>query len=150
MTRPDESTTDGHLWGLLLKEVAREGSITEVGPGLVRVDLRREEFVAPHPVEIRMTSRQLRETVTSLSAAGQSALGIADPVAAGWGLFTIHLWEDLATLRPDERYLLWHRGALHPSVDLQWPSGRGTLVRPPGDPPHEAWEWRATAPDGWT
>lgn len=32
-------------------------------------------------IEIRMTARQLRETLTSLSTDGHEALGITDPVA---------------------------------------------------------------------
>lgn len=145
MSRPDETTTDEQLWGLLLEVVAREGALVEDGPGTVRVDLAVADSAGPRTVEIRMTSRQLRESVTSLSADGQSALGIEDPVAAGWGLFTIHLEEHLATLRPDEHYLLWHRGALHPSVDLQWPPTRGTLPQLDGPAPGESWEWRASA-----
>lgn len=122
--RPDEATTDEELWKLLVRETGRHGAVVEARPGVIRVQLPAGEPGCEHPVEIRMTTRQLRETVTSLSADGQRALGLADPVSAGWGLFTIHLEENLGTLRAGEGYLLWHEGALRPSADLAWPPRR--------------------------
>ncbi|WP_114908107.1 hypothetical protein [Ornithinimicrobium murale] len=122
------SSTDQHLWELLVHELAREGTVVESRPGVLLVDLPEEESGSRHHLEIRMTSHQLRETLTALSPDGQDVLGITDPIAAGWGLFLVHLEEHLGTLRPDEGYLLWHEGELHPSVDLEWPPRRGDLA----------------------
>lgn len=141
--RPDSTFTDDDLWELLLTALARMGAVVEVQPGVVRVEPPGDEPGDVHPVEIRMTPRQLRETVTSLSADGEEALEIADPVAAGWGLFTIHLEEHLETMRADEGYLLWRQGALHPSVALEWPPRRGNLTPLSTPEPGDRWEWRA-------
>lgn len=125
MARPDSTFTDEQLWDALVSEAARSGPVVDARPGVVRVDLPDEESGDPRRVEIRMTPRQLRQSVTALSADGQVALGLSDPVTAGWALFTIHLEEHLGTLRPGEGYLLWRQGALHPSASLEWPPARG-------------------------
>lgn len=143
MARPDSTATDEQLWEMTLAEVAREATTVEARPGVILVDLPGPEPGAPRRVEIRMTSCQLRESVTSLSADGQEALGITDPVTAGWALFTIHLEEHLRTLRPGESFLLWHEGALHPAVDLAWPPVRARLRDLPKPAPGVRWEWRA-------
>ena len=123
MERPDSTSSDDELYAHLAHCLAGHGSVTELGQGVLVVDIA-EDAPAVRRIQVRMTARQLRETVTSLSADGQEALGIADPVAAGWALFAIHLEEDLGTLRPGEGYLLWHEGALRPSADLEWPPRR--------------------------
>lgn len=126
MIRPDSTSSDQELSEVLVQHLSEPGGATEVRPGVIQVELPADEAerLGVGSVEIRMTSSQLRETVTLLAADGQEALGIADPVAAGWALFSIHVEEDLATLRPGESFLLWHQGALHPSVDLAWPPVR--------------------------
>lgn len=126
MGQPDSTSSDQDLYDVLVRDLASHGRVTAVRPGVIQVELPAEETerLGVDSVEIRMTSGQLREAVTLLAADGQEVLGIADPVAAGWGLFSIHLEESLGTLWPDESFLLWHQGALHPSVDLQWPPRR--------------------------
>lgn len=123
MHRPNSSSADSELYQLLVRDLALHGAVTEIRTGVIHVEVPVDGAVASgtRRVEIRMTPAQLRETVTSLAQDAQEALGVADPVEAGWALFSIHLEEDLAMLRPTERHLLWHRGRLQPSVDLTWP-----------------------------
>ena len=127
MDRPDFHTSDEQLAQMLIRDLARHGPVTEVRPGVIQVELPVEGTPGTRRVEIRMTAAQLRERVTFLSSDGQEVLGIADPVEAGLAMFSIHLEEDLATLRPTEQHLLWHQGRLHPSVHLEWPPVRGPL-----------------------
>lgn len=126
MGRPDSTSSDQELYAALVRYLAGHGRVIEARPGVIQAELPAEEVerLGVGSVEIRMTPGQLRETVTRLAVDGQQALGVADPVVAGWSLFSIHLEEDLATLRPGESFLLWHHGALHPSADLQWPPVR--------------------------
>lgn len=126
MGPPDSTSSDQDLYHVLVHDLSDHGRVTEVRPGVIQVELPADEAerLGIVRVEIRMTPGQLRETVTVLAADGQQALGVADPVAAGWSLFSIHLEEDLATLQPGESFLLWHHGTLHPAVELRWPPVR--------------------------
>lgn len=128
MGQPDSTSADEDLYDAMLRQLADSCRVTEVCPGVIQIEVSAEESrrLGVEVVQIRMTSGQLRETVTRLAADGQEALGIADPVTAGWSLFSIHLEEDLATMRPGERFLLWHAGALRASTDLEWPPVRAT------------------------
>lgn len=122
---PDATSSDDELYAAVVAGLERMGPVTAVRPGVLQVEIPIDEESPARTIEMRMTASQLRESVTTLAAGGQEALGIADPVAAGFALFTIHLEEHVATLRQQESFLLWHQGTLHPSVSLSWPPERG-------------------------
>ncbi|WP_256842047.1 hypothetical protein [Ornithinimicrobium cryptoxanthini] len=114
--RPDASSSDDELQTLLLHEVS-----------------------CFPDVEVHLTPEQLREAINVLARDGQEALGIDDPIAAGWALFIIHLEELAETLRPDEHHIVWHDGALHRSVRADGPPTRGALPDPPQGGPEFQW-----------
>ena len=126
--------SDEAIYGWFVRALAEDGSAAVVEPGVVRVVIEADEHDAgssTREVEIVITREQLRNLAWATEdifddREPQVIPPAADPVLAGLQQLDMYVSEELATLRPDERYLVFFEGRLRPSVRRELPPVRGT------------------------
>lgn len=116
--------SDDEVYAWFARSLAEQGAADEIEPGLVRVLIEPEENDRDRPgrqVDVIVTREQLRRvawaTENLFDDRDPDVMPPAtDPVLAGLHLLALHVEEDLATLRPGERYLVFFGGRLRPSA----------------------------------
>jgi hypothetical protein len=128
---PDQHSSDDELYAWFIGYIDGPGQrARELRDGVIEIVLE-EDGVDPQRVELLLTRKQLR-------AGAWSDVDIFDdrvpdvlqpatnPVLAGLNALSMYIDEALATLRPDEAYVVYHHGMFRGSVVPDVPPVRGT------------------------
>lgn len=131
MRDPDQHSSDDELYAWFIGFIDGPGQrARELRDGVIEI-LLEEEGTEPQRVELLLTRKQLR-------AGAWSDVDIFDdrvpdvlppatnPVLAGLNALSMYVDEALGTLRPDEAYVVYHRGLFWGSVVPDVPPVRGT------------------------
>jgi hypothetical protein len=125
--------SDDEIYAWFVTAVSEEGSAAEIEPNVVRVVIEPDDDTpggSVEQVDIVITREQLR----TLAWASEDVFddrdldGIplaSDPVLTGLQTLTMNVEADLATLRPQERCLVFFQGRLRKSVRRELPPIRG-------------------------
>ncbi|KAA1422975.1 hypothetical protein FE697_012640 [Mumia zhuanghuii] len=145
MRRVPEDATDEDLYQWFVAALASFGGAEEIEPDVIRVAFEDaapdgtpegelDELEGPTSVLVRITRSQLR----SVSYITTDVFDDTDPevipttstpVWTGLDTFTFFVDEKLATLRRDERFMVFSGNDLHPSIRPELPPVRGRTRR---------------------
>jgi hypothetical protein len=130
MRDPDQDSSDDELCSWFVRSIGLPA--TEVRDGVIDVVIEDEDGPSQR-VEILLTRAQLREAayaeedISDDTHDGEPGGWPAkNPVLAGLRNLSIFLDEALATLRPDEKYVVLHDGQFWASVRPDVPPVRGS------------------------
>ena len=149
---PGQQSSDDEIYAWLISYIGQASrSVREVREGVIEISIDDAgEEISPRRVELLLTREALRSVAWSewdiFDDSEPDVLQPAsDPVRAGLDALTLYLDEALGTIRPDERYVVLHRGMFWGSVTPDVPPVRGSLDMPDIEPGSGVWS--AYAPE---
>ena len=131
----DAGSSDDEIYRWFVGSLACLGPAAEVEPGVIRVRLTGEDGDGGPGAPGRVIDVVIpRQELRSVAWAEDDIFGDRDepvvpesrnPVRSGLAQLSLFAEEALATARPTERYVVFHRGRLVPSVRREVPPVRG-------------------------
>lgn len=127
---PDRNASTDEIYAWFIAYLARDQQTArELRDGVIEIVCDGDD--GPQRVELLLTRERLQTAAWSefdiFDDTDPDVVPPAkDPVRAGLSALTMYIDEALATLRPDERYVILHRGTFWGSTTPEVPPVRGT------------------------
>ena len=141
----DARSSDDEIYRWFVGSLAYLGSAAEVEPGVIRVRLTGEDGdggpgSSGRVIDVVVSRQELRSVAWAeddvFDDRNEPVVPASrNPVRSGLAQLSLFAEEALATARPTERYVVFHRGRLVPSVRREVPPVRGPYDEPESAPP---------------
>ena len=141
----DARSSDDEIYRWFVGSLAYLGTAAEVESGVIRVRLTGEDGdggpgSSGRVIDVVVSRQELRSVAWAeddiFDDRNEPVVPESrDPVRSGLAQLSLFTEEALVTARPSERYVVFHRGRLVPSVRRELPPVRGTYDEPESAPP---------------